>query len=466
MTNNTLTPPDVAEPTVAPSPWHGLALLALAQFVIALDYSVVYVALPSIGSELRMAENHLPWVVSAYAILFAGFLLLGGRMSDRYGARRLFILSSGLFGTASVVAGLAPSGELLLAARGAQGLSAALLQPSVIALITLSFRAGPARNRALAVWGTIGASGLAAGAILGGVLTTLSWRWTMLVNLPMVAACALLAPLLLLRDRADRATAHPLSAAGAVLATAASLLLVTTLTLASNDGWLDAQVLGVAAAAGLALTMFVRHERHSPTPLLAPSVRGHRWLRLGAASTALYMASVGAEFYVVTLVLQHKLHFNPLEAGLGFLPLAAMIVVGNMVAGRLASRLGGPRVLVAAFTVDAIGLIALAVGAAGDDYMLHLLPGILISGLGHGMTYTSMFITGTTGVPDQDQGTAGAILTTAQYLSAAASLAVLVLVMGESLTTWSYQAGFATTALFATVGAAVVWIGLRRMVDR
>lgn len=442
----------------------GLIVLSLAQFLIALDYSVVYVALPDIGADLNMSESALQWVVSAYAVLFAGFLILGGRLGDRIGARRVFRFAIAWFGIASLAAGLAQDSAQLLLARGAQGLGAALMQPAIIALISMTFAAGAPRNRAMSVWGTIGASGLAAGAILGGVLTTASWRWTMLINLPLALACAIAAGIFLPAALAKVRDRRPVSALGATLATSASLLIVAALTWAATDGWDTWRVL-TALPFGLALlAAFVLQERAAgANALIAPRLRRQPWLRLGAASTALYMASVGAEFFVLTLALQELHGYGPLAAGLGFLPLAGMIVLGNMAAGRLIGRYSAPKILCIAFIVDAIGLLMLAANVNGDSYLIHLLPGILVSGFGHGLTYTSMFVTGTNGIEPEDQGTAGAVLTTAQYFSAAASLAVLVLVMEAVSVTSSYAWAFTATALFAIAGAAVAWVAGRRL---
>ncbi len=455
----TVTQPAAAARTSAPA--LALLLLSMAQFLIALDYSVVYVALPSIGEDLQMSPSGLHWVVSAYAVLFAGFLLLGGRLGDRYGHRRSFVVAMLIFGVASLAGGLATHPMLLLIARGAQGIGAALLQPAIIALINTTFEAGPARSKALSVWGTIGASGLAAGAILGGILTTASWRWTMLVNLPIALVCVV-AAFSALRPDTPVVGSRRLSIIGAMLATAASLATVTGLTLAGTDGWTD-PLTAALLLAGLALILaFVIHERRSAVPLIEPSLRKDRRLRLGSAATALYMASVGAEFFVVTLVLQQHHGLTPLLAGLGFLPLAGCIVVGNMLAGRLIERTGQIPLLALAFAVDAIGLGWLALTAAGDSYTVDLLPGLVISGIGHGMTYTAMFVTGTSTVPDAEQGTAGAVLTTSQYMSAAASLAILVLVMDRFAAPLTFQMAFLATALFAVLGAAVAGVAWLR----
>jgi hypothetical protein len=246
-----------------------------------------------------------------------------------------------------------------------------------------------------------------------------------------------------------------LSTTGAVLATTASLSVVSALTFAAVHGWTDGRTVGFGVGGVLLVAGFVWHERTSTAPLIDRALRSNAMLRLGAASTALYMASVGAEFYVITLILQNRYGYSPLRAGLGFLPLALCIVAGNMLAGRFIARVGSVRLLAIAFVLDAAGLAILAASAGGTGYATHMLPGIVVSGIGHGLTYTSMFVTGTGGLRDEDQGTAGAVLTTSQYMSAAASLAVLVLVMGSPSAAGTYRNAFLTTAAFAAAGALI-----------
>jgi MFS family permease len=391
-----------------------LLVLSLAQFLVALDYSIVYVALPSIGRELGLDPALAQWVISAYAVLFAGFLMVGGRLADRY--RRLFRCAVLGFGVTSAIGGLAADGPVLLAARGAQGLAAALLQPAVLALIGSSFPAGPARNRALAVWGSVGASGLAVGAILGGLLTTASWRWTFLINVPLT----LLAAFFFRPGAAARRRSSPPPVVASMLGTAGVLALVVGLTTSS---W------PVLAGAGVLAALFVRNERGARGVLVPRSLRRIRSLRLGAAAAALYMASVGSEFYLVTLLLQDERGYSPLAAGLAFLPLAAMVTVGSTAAGRWVRRVPARIVLGAAYARD-------------------LLPGLVLSGLGHGVIYTSMFIIGTGDVPAEHQGAAGSLLTTAQYVAGAVTVAVLTLVLDGAGFRWA----FAITAVAAGAG--------------
>ncbi|WP_344611704.1 MFS transporter [Dactylosporangium salmoneum] len=404
-----------------------LAVLSAAQFLLALDYSIVYVALPGIARDLHLGLSAAQWVVSAYAVPFAGFLLLGGRLAERVGPGRLFVAATLLFGLASAAGGLAGDGPVLLAARAVQGVAAALLQPAILGLLGARFPAGPARTRALSVWSAVGASGLAAGVVLGGALTRYSWRWTFLVNIPVTLACAAGAAIWLrsaVRGPADR---DPVGAA--LLGTGAAFGASLGLTLGGPAGW----AMVALAVVLLALT-------RAPQP---------RSLRVGAVAAALYMASVGSEFYVVTVMLQDRDGLSPLRAGLAFVPLAALVTVGGAVTGRLVRRFGAGRTLAAGFVLAAAGLAWLA--AANRGYAAAILPGLLVSGLGHGIVYTSMFNVGGRDVPAERQSSAGAVMTTAQYLSGAVAIAALTL----PLRAGSYSAAFWATAAAAFAGALV-----------
>ncbi|MBN3929222.1 MFS transporter [Streptomyces verrucosisporus] len=439
-----------------------LAILAVAQFLLALDYSIVYIALPSVGNEFGLTESSVQWVVSGYAVFFAGFLIVGGRASDRFGPRNLYIAAMLLFGVSSLAGGLASDTAVLLVARGFQGVAAAMLQPAVIALINTSFEAGPARNRALSVWGTVGASGLAAGVMTGGLLTTVSWRWIFLINLPIALLCILGAPRLLPKETAAPRRDTTLNVPNGVLCTGTVLLAALGLTQASSRGWSHWSTLAALGTAAVLLALFVLRERTSERPLVDPMVRRTRSLLVGCGSTALYMASVGNMFFVVTLLLQELRGYGPLSAGLAFLPMAVAITVANSVAARLVDALGVRLTLTLAFLADAAGLLMLAFQVRGDSYVADLLPGLLVTGFAHGVTYVVMFIAGTADVEDRNQGVAGAMMTTAQYMSGALGIAVLVLVLGTDPGQDDFGRAFVATAVAALLGAALAWFGLVR----
>lgn len=431
-----------------------LAVLSVAQFLIALDYSIIYIALPSVASDLDLEPALAQWVVSAYAVLFAGFLVIGGRLTDRVGAKRLFVASITAFGAASAIGGAASDGTVLLAARGAQGLGAALLQPAILGLIGTTFSAGPERSRALVVWGSVGASGLAAGVVLGGLLTTASWRLTFVINVPLTLLCALSAAAWIGSTHERSAVGH-IPVIASVLGTGTVLTLVLGMTLGTDQGWGSALTLGCLGLAVLLFVGFVRNEAHARNVLIAPVLRRTRSLRIGVAATALYMASAGSEFYLLTLLLQSIKGYPPLQAGLAFLPLAVMVTAGNTSAGRAVRRLGPGGVLAGGFAVAAVGLLWLSLTLHGDSYAIDLLPGLVLSGLGHGIIYTSMFIIGTQDVPPAHQGTSGALLTTSQYVSGALALAVLTLVLGSSPDHADFRIAFLLTTAAAGLGVVL-----------
>jgi hypothetical protein len=378
-----------------------------------------------------------------------------GRLSDRVGAKRVFVVAVISFGLASAIGGAAGDGTVLLAARGAQGLGAALLQPAVLGLIGTTFPAGPSRSRALAVWGSVGASVLAAGAIFGGLLTTASWRLTFVINVPFTLLCAWGAAVWVGSAR-DRTPVGRIPLLASALGAGTMLALVLGLTLGSGQGWGSTPALGCLGLALVLFLAFVRNERTSRNVLIEPVLRRTASLRIGAAATALYMASVGSEFYLLTLLLQSMKGYSPLGAGLAFLPLALMVTAGSTTAGRAVRRLGPATVLAGGFGIATLGLFWLSLTLRGDSYAVDLLPGVLLSGFGHGVIYTSMFIIGTHDVPSAHQGTAGALLTTSQYLSGALTLAVLSFALGPS----AGHANFQTAFLLLTTAAAALGLVL------
>jgi len=418
--------------------------------------------LPSVARDLSLAPAVAQWVISAYAVFFAGFLMVGGRLADRVGVQRLFIGAITLFGVTSAVGGAAHDGPMLLAARGAQGVGAALLQPAILGLIGTTFPAGPSRSRAMAVWGAVGASGLAVGVILGGLLTTASWRLTFFINVPLTLLCAVGATLWFSHAR-ERTPLSPIPLRASILGTSAVLALVVGLTLSAAQGWDATPTRGALSLALLLGLGFILNEHMSQRVLIERVLRRTRSLGVGAAATALYMASVGSEFYLVTLLLQSAKGYTPLQAGLAFLPLAVMVTGGNMAAGRAVRTCSAPTVLIGGFTIAASGLVWLSLALYGDSYLVDLLPGLLISGCGHGVIYTSMFIIGTHDVPAAHQGAAGALLTTAQYLSAAVTVAILTLVLGPAPHNDRFRAAFLITAAAAVAGIILIAAQHRRL---
>ena len=334
-----------------------LLLLAMTQFVVVIDASIVNIALPSIGTALHFSQNDLSWVVNAYTLTFGGFLLLGGRLADLMGRRRMFMSGLVLFSVASLLGGLAQSEAWLIGARALQGLGAAIVSPAALSIITTTFAEGQERNRALGVWGAVAGAGGAAGVLLGGLLTSgLSWRWVLFVNVPIGLAAAFSAPRVLNESRAE-VEARNFDIPGAVTVTAGLSLLVYALVEAVNVGWGSTQTLGLIAGALALLAAFVAIESRSSSPLMPFSIFRLRTLRGADAVALLIGMSLFSMFFFVSLYMQQVLGYSALKAGLSYLPLAIAIILSAGAASALVTRLGFKPVLLTGLLFVAAGLL-------------------------------------------------------------------------------------------------------------
>ncbi len=337
--------------------WIALALLAMAQFVVVLDASIVNVALPSIGRGLHFSQDSLSWVVNAYVLTFGGFLLLGGRMADLIGRRKMFIAGLIVFALASLAGGLAQSEGWLIAARAVQGLGAAILSPAALSIVTTTFAEGADRNRALGVWGAVAGSGGAAGVLLGGILTSgLGWQWVLFVNTPIGLLAALLAPRLIDESRAE-VESRSFDVAGAVTVTAGLSILVYALVDAQHAGWGSFQTIGLLAVAVLLLGAFALIESRASAPLVPFRIFRQQTV-LGANVTGLLIgASLFSMFFFISLYMQQVLGYGALKAGISYLPLAGSIVISAGVASQLVTKIGFKPVLLTGLALIAIGLV-------------------------------------------------------------------------------------------------------------
>ncbi|MEU7580441.1 MFS transporter [Streptomyces sp. NPDC041068] len=436
----------------------GLALGVLAG-ALALDVSglgVLNAALPSVGERFDLDDTTLQWVMTAYAVTFAGFLLVGGRLADVLGRRRVFEAGVALFTVAALVGALAPDTWVLLAARAVQGIGAALSGPAALALLTEVFPAGPARNRALSVYAAVGAASFSGGVLLGGVLTQLmGWRsvlwFSVILGLAVVAATRAGLP-----DGVGRGGRIDLP--GAVSGTIGLTLLVVG---ASSDGTVAWSALGVAV---VFLVVFVVHENRTADPVLPLGL--FRLSSVRAASLAAflqYMASVGMLFFA-PLYLQEMLKYSPMESGLALVPMsAAVFFTANYGTGRLLAKYSP-------YTLMAVGLVLIGVGTAlwmstphQGNYLLHILPGLVISGIGQGLNFPSMTSSALTGVEPDRHAVAGAVNVVAQQIGASVGVAVMVLVAATSndkLT--GYHLAYLVAGVACVLGAAVISMGRGR----
>ena len=334
-----------------------LVLLAMTQFVIVIDASIVNVALPSIGAHLHFSRDDLTWVVNAYTLTFGGFLLLGGRMADLLGRRRMFMLGLVVFSLASLAGGLAQSETWLIAARAVQGLGAAIVSPAALSIITTTFADGAERNRALGIWGAVAGAGGAAGVLLGGILTSgLSWRWVLFVNVPIGLVAAALAPRTLRESRREQA-GNSFDIPGAVAVTGGLALLVYAVVDAVNVGWGATRTIVCLAAAGVLLIAFVAIELRQRDPLVPFSIFRLRTLRGANIVGLLIGMSLFSMFFFISLYLQDVLGYSPIKTGIAYLPLAVGIIIAAGVASQLVTRIGFKTPLIAGMLLVAGGLL-------------------------------------------------------------------------------------------------------------
>jgi EmrB/QacA subfamily drug resistance transporter len=403
--------------------WIVLALIVAAQFMVVLDVAIVNVALPSIKTDLHFSQESLQWVVTAYAILFGGALLLGGRMADLLGRRRLFMAGLMLFTVSSLLDGIAWSEGSLIAFRGLQGLGAALLSPAALSILTTTFREGRERNIALGIWGAASGSGGAAGVLLGGALTgSLGWSWIFFINLPVGVLLIALSPWLLRESRAQLAHRH-FDAAGAVSITGGLMLLVYAVTRAAQHGWGSASTIGLLAASAALIVGFVVIELRSRAPLLPMRLFRLRTLATSNATQLLVAASLFSQFFLLTLYMQQVLHYSAMQTGVAYIALTLSIIVFSTVAQSLVTRLGVRRILPIGLALTAGALVLYAQLPVDGHYFWDLFPAFLLGGVGLAFTFVPLVIGGLTGVRQADAGVASGLFTTSQQIGGAIGVA-------------------------------------------
>jgi len=440
-----------------------LLIVCLAQFMVILDVSIVNVALPSIHDGLHFSPTGLQWVVNAYTLTFAGFLMLGGRCADLLGRRRMFLSGTALFSLSSLACALADSRGLLIGARALQGLGGAVLSPATLSIVTSSFEAGPERNRAVGMWGAMGALGGSSGALLGGVLTQgFGWPAIFAVNVPLGAIVIAMGLRLIPAGQAVRGTRN-FDFAGAVLITASLVSLTFGIVRTDTLGWGSAGVLIPLAAGAALLAGFVLVESRASEPLIPLSVLRHTQLRVANLVVALLYASFFPVWFFLTLYLQEVLHFDAIEAGLAFLPMTGSIFVASTLAPKLVGRFGPRTVITAGMSLATLG-IALLVGVApGGSYLGSVFPGALLSAIGMGFSLVPATIVAMQALPVEQSGIGSGLLNTSRLMGGALGLAVLSTI-ADSQTRADAGAGVAKALtsgfdLAFIVGAAISLAG-------
>jgi EmrB/QacA subfamily drug resistance transporter len=458
-----------------PSPSSGinadavLALIAVAQFMVILDATIVNVALPTIRVDVGFSEQSLSWVLNAYTLLFGGFLLLGGRLADRLGRRRLFVAGIAVFSGASLICGVSQSEGMLLVARGLQGLGGALVSPAALSIILTSFAEGSERNRALAVWGAIAGAGGAVGLLLGGVIVeVLSWRWVFFINVPIGAVVLALAPRIIPESRSQSAAQGGYDAEGAVAITLGTIALVFTLIKADGWGWTSARTLAGFAVAVLLIAAFVVIERRHRDPLVPLRIFSNRSLAASDATMLVVAAALFGVFFFCTLYLQQVLGYSALKTGVAYLPLSLTIIGASTLASRLVDRFTPKSVLAAGLLVSTAGFVLLTRVSGHGDYASHVLPAMLVLGTGLGMSFVPITIAATNGVAAGDSGLASGLLNTTQQVGGSLGLAILSSVSTSRVTsalaggsplpaalTHGFKGAFMVAAVLCAMGVAV-----------
>jgi EmrB/QacA subfamily drug resistance transporter len=425
--------------------WSALALIVTAQFMVILDVAIVNVALPSIKSDLNFSQTNLQWVISAYAIMFGGVLLLGGRLADLLGRRRLFIAGLAVFAASSLLCGLAWSEASLITFRAVQGLGGALLAPAALSLLMTRFTEGRERNLALGIYGAASGSGAAAGVLLGGVLTSyLNWSWIFFINVPVGVAAIVLTPLLLQESRAGLEHRH-FDFPGAASITAGLMLLVYAMTRATTDGWGTPSTLALLGGAVALVLTFIAIELRSPSPLLPLRIFRSRTLAAANAAMAIVGAVAFSEFFVLTLYLQDVLHYSAVKSGAAFAAFALAVVVASNVAQVIVGRLGVRPTLTAGLLLSALSVALLTRLPVDGRYFWDLFPAFVLGGIGMGLSFVPVTIASLTGVDRSDAGVASGLINTSRQIGGAIGIAAVSAVAATS-TSHYVQAHSALTA--------------------
>jgi EmrB/QacA subfamily drug resistance transporter len=454
--------------------WLALALLSAVQFMVVLDIAIVNVALPSIQVDLGFSESNLQWVISAYALFFGGFLLLGGRAADLLGRRRLFLAGIVVFSVASLLAGLAWSEGSLIGARAFQGLGAAVITPAALSILSTTFVEGRERNIALGVWGAVGGFGAAAGVLMGGILTSaLSWSWIFFVNVPVGATALVLTPLLLKESR--DASVRSFDALGAVLVTAGLSSVVYAITQAGQDGWLAAKTISFFAAGLVLLVGFLGWELRHPEPLMRLGILRVKTVSGANVAGLILGTATFSLFLMLTLYMQQVLGYSPMKTGVAYLAVAGTAIVTSAIAAQLVTRIGVKPALLIGMTALTGGLVYFTQVSVGGSYLGDLLPGFLLVAVGLGFSFVPISIAALAGIEAAEAGLASGLINTSQQIGGALGIAALSTIATSrtsdaiangsshaSALVTGFHGAFVAGAIIAAVGIAASVTLIRR----
>ncbi len=453
----------------------GRLTLAFLCVVALLDFTgiaIVNVSLPSIQRDLHFSQQDLQWVISGYVVTYGGFLLLGGRLADLLGRRATLVIGTAVFGVTAIIGGAAPNAGTLVGARLAQGIGAALMTPAALSILTTSFNAGTDRVKALGAWGAMGGLGGVLGVFLGGVISAgPGWRWVFYVNPPLCAVVIIAAYLLISGEAPRRSGLASFDVLGALLGTGGMLLLIYALVKAPEDGWGSARTIGELAGAAALFTALVINELRHPNPVLPLSIFRVKGLAATDAANVLALAGFNSVFFFMTLYMQEVLHFSALRAGVAYVPIAAIVVVGSIGGSGLVPRLGTRPLIVAGAGIATGGMYWISRIPVHGSYWSDIFPAMMIMGLGLGLVFVAVQIAGNAGVPPDKAGLAGALITASFQLGVALGLAILSalatarthsLLVARHPVPDALVGGYTRALLGAAIFAgAVVLIGLR-----
>ncbi|MFY9929574.1 MAG: MFS transporter [Streptosporangiaceae bacterium] len=454
-----------------PRRWRALALLAIADFVVILDATIVNVALPSIGRGLHASTSDLSWVTSAYILTFGGLLMLGGRLADLFGRRRLFIGGLVLFGLASLAGGLSTQIGELIAFRALQGAGAAMLAPAARSIVVTLFEEGPERSRALGIWAAVAGSGSVVGLILGGVLTSsLGWRWVLFINVPITLGAAALAPVLIRESRAET-TDRSIDYAGGALVTGGLVAILYALVHAGNAGWGSAETIGLLGLGAALLAVFTWVEGKVRSPLVP--LRIFRIGQVRGANIAMLMvaAAMVGFFFVFTLYLQDVLGYSAIKAGMASVPLGLILIIVAGLSSSVAERLGAKPVLVSGLAVFTGGVAWMTRISIHSAYLTDILGPILGIGIGLGLVFIALTIASVSGIEAEHSGVAGGLINMTQQVGGAIGLAVITAIItshvhhygpGPASFTGGLRDALIAAALIGAASLAVSAIALPR----